>query len=204
MIQNPLVLISVETLGVLISTLEKELPGYWYSISQKKDNLTLSLGPSHYCLLDADRAWALTKEGDSGIIHSLSRSIPEDEILNRFKEDILSKIFTKREELLITKAPPFPPYQPGRRVHDKEARAKVRKRYAQLIRELPTLQENGVDIEEIYIGSCNISVDCSIRGKFANKPFDESFDIKDHDATMADAVQQALLTVKQAFLSQTT
>lgn len=122
--------------------------------------------------------------------------------MNRFKEDILSKIFAKREELLLTAKEPFPPYQPGRRVHDKEARAKVRKKYAQLIRELPILQENWIYVEEVYIGSCNVSADCSIRGKFKNKSFDESFDISGPNATMADAIKESLNGVIEAFVKQ--
>lgn len=204
MIKNPIVLISPEELGSLISVIEKELPGYWYSISQTKVNFTISVGPSLYCLLDADRAWCLTDEGDKGIICSMSlesmtltKTSPKD----FFNEQIMPLIRNARKSIQDNSTV-FPEYKRGRRIHDSNARQRVRKKYANLLREIPILRDNSIDLEEVYIGSCHTSADCSLRGVYLNKSFDYSADLSGEEDSMDRSIELALIDLKKDLLTE--
>jgi len=204
MIKNPITLMSVEDFGSLVSVIEKELPGYWYSISQKKQTITISVGPSLYCLLDADRAWSLTREGDSGIVCAMSlesMNISKMSPKDFFNEQIISLIREARKNIQNTTTV-FPEYQRGRRVHDSNARQRVRKKYTNLLRDLPDILTSDVDLEEVYIGSCHTSADCSLRGKYLNKKFDFSKDLFGEKDTMDQAIELALSELKKSFLTE--
>lgn len=201
---SPIVLMSADDIGTLIKSIEKELPGYWYSISQTKEGYTVSLGPTIHCLLDADRAWSLTEEGDKGIVAcasnkaiALSKMTPNE----FFYSETIPLIRDARKKLLES-LKEFPAYTSGRRIHDRDARQRVRKKYAALVREIPTLCKNFVDVEEIYIGSCHTSADCSIRGKYLNRPFDFSNDLTEESSTMDQSIEKCLIALKESFISE--
>jgi len=204
MIKNPIVLLPVEEIGSLVSLIEKELPGYWYSISQNKNGLTVSVGASLYCVLDTDRAWSLTTQGDKGLVCGISYDSMKTSGVSPkdfFNDQILKTIVESRTKMTETLTE-FPPYKTGRRIHDRDDRQKLRKKYSKLLRDLPSLIEHGVDIEEVYIGSCHTSADCSLRGVYGNRPFDISLDLCEDTGKMDRALEGALEDLKESLLSE--
>jgi len=53
----------------------------------------------------------------------------------------------------------------------------------------------------VYIGSCHLSADCSIRGTFLNKSFDISNDVLD-DGTIGKAIELCLSEMFETFLNE--
>lgn len=158
----------------IIKRIESQLPGYWYSVSQQKDKVTLSLGPSVYCLLDADRAWSLTKEGDKGAI--LDIPYEAEGFYEKIKEVLaafVEKVKGIRSEIEAAGGE-MPKYLERYRQQSKDDLESLKKVYGVFLRNVDIYRAHNLDIEELYLGSCQLTVDCSIRGTDAKR---EAFDI---------------------------
>lgn len=200
MIKNPINLLPANEVSDLITLIESLLTGYWYSISQTKTEVTLNVGPSLYCLLDTDRAWAMTSEGDSGIIIRVPRDkyFNYDAIVSKFTSDVIGRV-VKARQLMLEADTPLPAYVGRPRQHSSDDRKKFRKRYAQLVRNMEQYAVEDIDIGEVYMGSCYLSADMSLRGVYCNKPFDFSCDVKD-DGTLAVAFYSVLTELDTTLL----
>lgn len=184
--------LSASNFKYLVMTIEKTLPGYWYSVSQKKDNIRISLGASQYCLLDTDRLWSLSSDGDGGrIIDINTTNMLGDFDAVPYLEPTFTKIRGIRETLTQTHIGTIPPFLEPHRFQSKDDLHQLKKSYGEFLRNLDQFTQRGILIEELYLGSCQLSVDCSIRGRFTDgTPFDESNDYL--DGNIAEALRDTV------------
>lgn len=187
--------LSASNFKYLVMTIEKTLPGYWYSVSQKKDNIHVSLGASQYCLLDADRLWSLSSDGDGGrIINIDTTNMLDDFDAVPYLEPVFVEIRRIRETLTQTHIKPMPPFLEPHRCQSKDDLHKLKKSYGEFLRNLGQFTQRGILIEELYLGSCQLSVDCSIRGRLAaGTAFDECNDYL--DGNIAEALTDTIAGV---------
>ena len=184
-------LIDAKSMTYLVREIEDQFPGYWYSISQKETAIRISLGPSMNCILDLDRAWATLPTGDKGL-HTYFDPREEFDAEKAFSQ-MLSIITQAREDVLNAKVP-VPAYVSKPRKHSQDDLKRFRKRYNNLVVEgIPKIVSNGLIVHEVYIGSCTLSVDVSIRGnkQSDNKPFDTSVDLIE-DSILSQSIDLAL------------
>ena len=202
--------------------IERHLPGWWYSISQKAISdeavetilqVKISLGASSSCP-DAESLYlASTKEGDKGSFIDLSLdpgNISNDlYILNLFKESIRLIEEEKNSNIpdktdLFTENCFFSREQMAR-VHTHLEVGSFERSYRDLVTYLDEMvvsdntEDPNVSIEELYVGSCTLSVDTSIRGTLRGTIFDgtftEPFDIRNDltgNATLGDSIRTSL------------
>lgn len=191
--KNKIVFLSPDDLISLISRIEQHLPGYWYSLSLQKGNLRISVGPSKFCLLDVDRAWATTKEGDSGIICDipLNATYSIIALTTIYIENVEKKVSEIRKEMLDSGVQ-FPGYVGKFRFQDRDARRSLRRRYTEFLNDLPEFEKGSFSLKEFYIGSCQLSVDVSLRGIVGSKtPVDISVDLLG-DAKLVESLHMAV------------
>lgn len=199
MTKNGIELLNSKQLVSAITNIEKLLPGYWWSISQKKDNIRISAGPSSHCLLDVYRAFSKTKEGDTGFHHDIdttsgTKNISMSTNINMFVETIGAA----RDSLISTDST-MPPYLGPCRKQSKEELNIFKKVYTKFLLEIENIESNGFSLEEVYIGSCQLSVDTSLRGKKEKDlPVDISHDLL-HQAILADSFSDAFEELKHRF-----
>lgn len=177
-----------------ISWIEKVFPGYWYSVSQTPNNIRVSLGPSQYCLLDTDRLWAETRDGDNGrIIDITPQGDMEFFSLIPYLEPVLIEISNIRVSLIEKLTEKRPVFAGPHRKQSRDDLEKFKKRYARFLREFEDFKKLGLNVQELYVGSCQLSVDCSIRGIDRHgKGFDFSADLIE-DAILMEALDEAVI-----------
>lgn len=190
--------LSPEMIGTLIFQLETQLPGWWWSISQEKSSITVTRGPGKNSPYRADRELLDTEEGDRGFRdvllpfnHDLENQIPS--WINLVGAPL---IFDRRKY----PEDKFDTSYVFRHQNDGDL-GSLRDSYLSFLNEVHLIEGEGYLLEELYLGSCDLSVDCSIRGKRPNgQKFDVSVDFKG-DACLADSLSASVSELKADILT---
>lgn len=204
--KSGITLLAPKTMSNLIKTIESNLPGWWWSVSQKADKLRISVGPSQYCLLDIDREMATIKEKEEflfDLVLSESLAAVSDQVPEWFLAKKTEVINPEREEISQKKEKDFPGFVGTPRQQSRDDRHIFRKSYGKFLSEVPALEKDGdVAINEIYVGSCQLSVDVSIRGVGRDaKEFDISYDYQGK-AILADSFNDAVDQFKEEIVKE--
>ncbi len=184
----------------LIKLIEDRLPGWWWSISQSESLIRFSMGPAKDCPYLIDREFVKTPKGDHGFIFTYAfyslNNIPD--LIDYFQYNInlvleyrtaLRKFFP---DLDIEKQ--SSPY----RFQIEEDLAIFKAYYTKALNEFNKIEVRGYELKELYLGSCQLSVDCSIRGINDHlQDFDISYDL--NVGCLYDSLELAL----QDLISQT-
>jgi hypothetical protein len=177
-----------------IYQIERELSGWWYSLSQNSDGvIRLSLGPSQSCY-DSESRYLLSIRDGGYILPTNIESFRSvtSELLEELRAE-LNEIHERDDGELI-------PFMRLPRLHDTKNVPSLIVAYENITRAIQKINTSDPDnyqIDEILIGSCHESADVSIRGrKFLNEVecayFDISIDIHDDDGTIDKAINIAL------------
>ena len=190
-------------LGILVKTIESYAKGWWWSISQTPGSIRISLGPSSSAQDPRDVFFATTKEGDVGIIEDLvfDGSHNDLEILGwvgrivgqiAVIRDCIGKTNNLDDITVVEKYR----YQTSRQISILELAYKAFLNNVNLYESYDHL------FQEIYIGSCEVSVDCSLRGTRENgSEFDISLDLFDKDDGLHEAFNYAVLELQSDILT---
>lgn len=164
----------------LIKLIEDQLPGWWWSISQSEGLIRFSVGPAKDCPYLIDREFVKTPKGDHGFIFTYAfyslNNIPD--LIDYFQYNLnlvqehrtaLRKFFP---DLDIEK-------QPSKyRFQTQEDLDSFKLSYKKSLEEFSKVESRGYELKELYLGSCQLSVDCSIRGINDHlQDFDISYDL---------------------------
>jgi hypothetical protein len=208
-------LLSSNTLNALITTIEKGLPGFWWSISQKPGTVTISGAPTPECPSAADVLYAFSDAGGSTtivtpIIHFSNDQEATvlqwaDHFVTYFKpqRDAFAVVFDQKtqernaavakaaEENTPTEIPPVVVLQPSYRSQSEADMTALMSAYSDFLSHIGTYEEAGYALGELYLGSCTLSTDCSIRGlRSDGTEFDFSVDLQGN-GPLADSVHEA-------------
>lgn len=198
--KNGIHLLGENAIGFIIQILERNHPGWWYSVSQKADGTTLSLGPHPDCRSTKDRLLSVSDIYNRGFIQS-NPNIPAYSGLdtNQYRwfdaayGAILDNIKAAYDTLVYNgDTTTIPNRSSSHRIHTSEDRGDVVEAYWGLKKTLITFEDAGYCVDELYLGSCGLSADVSLRGiDQKGVPFDLSHDIKDQ-GKIADALWTVL------------
>jgi hypothetical protein len=194
-----------DTLILTIQRLEQNLPGWWWSISQRPTSLTISVGPTKHSPLVTDVALANTKFGDAGFINEYYH---KNECSERFFLSWLSKLFDifelHRSVMTICEDLTVLSGGPQRRFQSHDDLTDLKARYAEFLVEVSAIEQKGWVLSEVYLGSCELSVDCSLRGHkdhvaedAENYLFDHTCDIQEKDCNISQSLSEALEYLKE-------
>lgn len=194
---SPIALIQV------ISKIETSLPGWWWSISQQKDNwIGFNCGPGQNCPNSFDTEYSKTKAGDQGFV--LGMFLMQEESDTKFTDwldrkiqeiNIKTQAFIKSQDH-ISLSQPSVIYR-KQNLNDLE---QLKSGYTNFLKEVNLFEDNSHILKELYLGSCDLSVDCSIRGKITDgDEFDISIDYL--TGSIADSLQDATSELKNNILT---
>jgi hypothetical protein len=197
---SPIELLSVDTLIHTISQIEMICPGWWYTVSQQDDEIWVNVGPGRQCPREEDNKYALTKHGDQGslLIFDKTGGIDDDDFRQTLNTFLLSFNSNRGLEPGVIHLVPREnvPFR-FQSVDDLKA---LQANYEGLLRGITLLHQRGHHVGEVYLGSCDLSADCSLRGKRVDdSEFDVSFDLK--DGTIAEALSWSFNELKNDALT---
>lgn len=188
--------LSPTVLTEAIVKIETSLPGWWWSLSQQHKKITFSAGPGQNCPDPREVLFSKTREGDRGFINNLNylKYIPDAEFLVWIDDMIL---FIKGNVLEYTNTldKPFNNIQSDKvwyRNQPKDALLNLESVYSTFLKTLnvAVAMNTGYVLQEMYVGSCDLSADCSLRGlRKDESEFDVSIDLFDRDASIADSLR---------------
>lgn len=189
-----------ELTGV-ISRVEQNFPGWWYSIYQHSHNVEIHLAPTPNCMLDTDRAWAETKEGDA------TKKIVVSYVAEGFYENIKEEIANFCEKVKAVRRGfeegnrPMPPYAGRHRRQEKSDLEHLQKTYRTFLSNVPIYQQLGYCFREFHVGSCQLTVDCTLRGETQKgAPFEYLVDIK--EGIIADSLVEVMEDLRETLAEQ--
>ena len=182
----------------IIRDIEATYRGWIWSLSWRCNELTITLIPAHNSVLEIDRLIADTERGDKGFIFSFRIESPDDAYLGQtFIKSINNVIvhvrqfyriqfnLDKIEKPHLYKELPSPRRQTDDDLH------KFYFSYEKLVESVKSVAGTHVCVEQLYLGSCDLSVDCSLRGTSSwDERFDISSDIK--DGILADSINDVV------------
>lgn len=195
--KDGIVLLDEKALTTLVKGIEANFTGWSYSISQTKEGTKIWMSPDKYhAMLDTDRAFGTTKVGDTGLFTNIP--LHADEAVVQTTLECIKEVVgehrssTERDKLTAPNMVSLP------RRQDRDARHAFRKTYKWFLRAVPDFESNGVILREVYVGSCQLSVDVSLRGKVAHsgEPFDISYDFQD-DACLYESLEYAMKDIRE-------
>jgi hypothetical protein len=198
-------LLSPQALIDCVTMIEKGYPGWWWSLSQRRDLIFVNMGPGRNCPLKADVAWAMTREGDTGSSYSHDVKpgvVDEADLIENIDTFTISFNSVDRLEEIRANGGRIIETLPLAYRKQSEADLTILKRiYENFLADVKSVEARGHQIEEIYIGSCDSSADCSIRGKRVDdSEFDISFDLTG-EGTIAEALSWAAGELKNDVLT---
>lgn len=179
-------LLDPQILVDLVRVIEKDIPGYWYSIYQRKyedeDEIVICGGPTLACPSQFDRDWAMTRSGDKGF--EIKFGTDQNDLVSATREkielvlhDAGSDITEPGGESSCQK------YQP--RVQSEEDLFELGKNYNKIRHILEKASLAGFELEEYHIGSCHTSADSTIRGRLNGVELTEMVDLIDGNIASA-------------------
>lgn len=187
--QTGLRFLSPSLLIFCIEHIENRFPGWWWSISQQVGKVTISIAPTRACPTIEDVAISKTKKGDSGCIRVFSYGDKTDNnvvVFGNWFSGALAWVDAYRNQLLHEVREEHPEF-----LNDITLAATRRKQvpmdlkilqseYERFLSNVSGIEQyGGHRIENIYLGSCELSVDCSLRGKRKDgSEFDISMDFQ--------------------------
>jgi hypothetical protein len=196
---NSIALLSADTLIRAVSLIETKLAGWWWSLSQESGRITLSAGAGRNCPNPVDVALSRTREGDAGVIESICFTQGDrEELVIEFIEAYIMKMDAHRESIKSNSPELIP--EPNENWYRKQYSSELidlRNRYYIFLTSIPVIESLSIHrLNEFYIGSCDLSADCSIRGTIGeNEKFDFSVDLAGQDISIADSVELALFSM---------
>lgn len=197
-------LITPDTLIKAVKVIEDKLPGWWWSISQKRRRIYVSFGPGKNCPNPLDVAWSKTKLGDGGIISSFYIAETQDESLfltwlnERIAEVEPHRAHMRRDN------PDLPDLNPQAvyRHQDNKALVELKDWYQAFIKEVPFIEREKHIFHEVYLGSCDFSTDCSLRGhRDDGSEFDITVDLTGVHDTIAQSIEWSLSELKNDIIT---
>ena len=197
-------LLTSSTLVEMIKRIENYCPGWWWSVSQSPGNITLSLGPSRNSPTAVDVAFSRTRDGDAGLINSFCFETGDSEseflvgIIQVFRQiDYYRRLISEKglDPSLVQENSYY-------RKQSVEDLISLKNIYDVFLKEVPLLESRQHCLKEVYLGSCDLSVDCSLRGmKLDKTPFDISIDLKGIDSILANSLEISLVELKNEILT---
>lgn len=182
----------------IVKNVEEKFTGWWWSISQKKIYISLTLGPGRNCPEAKDIVFAKTRRGDTGLSYLFHYENGKDttdllkELPGVFDLIIETRDSTPPEDLDDASAP-VTSTAPHLRRQSEKALTALKEQYTSFLESIPEFEKNGRIFGEVYLGSCDFSVDCSLRGTRSDgKLFDISVDFTGEDPVIADSLQTAM------------
>jgi hypothetical protein len=173
------------------------------------------MGPGRKGPHAKDLEYALTTEGDLGSSVTIIRDA-EKLASDRARDgsldievDVRSKIISHIKSFNEVRGFPHDHYptikQPEEKLYRRQSLRQLEDlsdTYKKLIEvELPIFEKHGYNVEEIYIGSCDLSADCSLRGHTTNgKEFDIAVDLQE-DGTISEAMGYCISELANAILT---
>lgn len=189
----------------LFSVFETQLPGWWYSLSQTSEEITVSFGPSLSSPDGFSRSLACSELGDKGFIYKfLTHQVPVcnyDQNLVEIIQETLLKIYKGGGEgyLKIPDMKDPPPRSLKAREHSEGDLKALGMVYREFRDNFAQYEEKLISVHEVYLGSCHHSADCSLRGvDLYGQPFDISHDYID-EAKMGHALLKAIEELHETF-----
>lgn len=178
-----------------IIKIEVNLPGWWWSLSQKKDKVTISMAPAENCPNQQDVIFSKTKEGDAGFINTFNlsdHSYSEDKFLlwlDGIVKAIRSFEFLKIDSALKS----IDSNKTWYRTQSAQNLLNLKEAYSAFLQKLEVFEKKDHILKEIYLGSCDLSADCSLRGNRSDgTEFDISIDLHGHDESISDSLKDCV------------
>lgn len=164
--KSNIIFLPANELIFLISSIEDQFPGWWWSISQSENLIRFSMGPARECPYLIDREFVKTPKGDNGFIfnyyfHHLN-NLPD--LIDYFQYNLnlaneyrtsLRKFFPNLD--IEKQSSPY-------RFQSQIDLNILKFSYKNTLENFKAVELQGYEIKELYLGSCQLSVDCSIRG----------------------------------------
>lgn len=204
--RNSLYLLNPSVLVKAVEMIEKDHPGWWWSLSQKKNRISLSMGPGRNGPREKDLKLALTKEGDTGFhygIYFCSHQMEEDFLI--WLNTVFLSIAPLRTKASF--ACPHPTQelaarQPWYRHQDSNKLKYLSDQYENLLSDVAFIESKDYRFTEVYIGACDTSSDCSLRGtRHDGSDFDITVDVSDKDTGIDHSVYWSLIELKDDILT---
>lgn len=197
-------LLTPDTLINAVKTIENKLPGWWWSISQKRRRIYVSFGPGQNCPNPLDVAWSKTRLGDAGIVSSfyLAETQDEKEFLD-WLNDRIAEVEPHRAHMRRDN-PDLPDLNPQAVYRSQNARALIELRdwYQSLMKEIPFIEKEKHIFDNVYVGSCDLSADCSLRGRRDDgSEFDISVDLIGKEDTIAQSIEWSINELKNDIIT---
>lgn len=189
--------LSPAVLTEAIVKIETSLPGWWWSLSQQHKTITFSAGPGQNCPDPREVLFSRTRAGDRGFVNNLNylKYIPGADFLV-WIDDMLLFIKSNVLEYTNTLDKLFDNVQSDKvwyRNQPKDALFDLKNAYATFLEKLDIFEKKGHILKEVYLGSCDLSTDCSLRGtREDGTEFDISIDLRGGDVTIADSLKDCV------------
>jgi hypothetical protein len=195
-------LIHYNTFLNIMGAIEQQLPGWWYSVSQKKNKIRLSLGPDTCC--PDPRSRYLLSLKDDGYIFDIPFD-NNDDILLETVYTHLRYVIKIKDECTNDKSGYIVSLDSSPRIHSKGHIVPFIDSYSKLSDLIKQLSDDALHdkyhVKEVYIGSCFRSTDCSLRGIAPDgEEFDISVDLPLEQNTISQSVLYAQSTLSFAYI----
>jgi hypothetical protein len=197
--KREITLLSAPTLVKAIKNLEHCVPGWWWSISQMRKRIRVTVAPQRSAPDAKHVALAKTKLGDEGFHYSDHFAAPEQE--ESFLEFIamICRMSKEHSDHLVPSEDDIAQVdlKVSFRRQSEDDLKRLEDSYTKFLKEVATIEEGGNELREVYLGSCDLSIDCSLRGLRDDvSEFDISVDLID-DAILAESLDEAVIEIKQ-------
>jgi hypothetical protein len=199
-------LLNPATLTAAVKKIEEDHPGWWWSLSQRPGKISLSLGPGRNGPSLNDLKLAFTHQGDSGFHYDVhvNPHQQEEELLIWLSTVSLS-IKQSRNNAVFQTGDPFDHLVVSGEWYRKQSDWDLdflNQQYSLFLSDLPMIEDKGHLLSEIYLGACDTTADCSLRGTRADhSSFDVSVDIADRDKGIGDSLHWSLIELKDDILT---
>lgn len=187
-----------------VRKIEEYLPGWWWSLSQMTGKITLTTGPSQNSPDLRDLAFSKTRKGDEGLINLTCHSSHDsetsflswlDQTLAICTEHRHTVEFESLSKDVSTQSSLY-------RKQSTEDLDTLLTSYSAFLAKVELFENNKRLLDEIYLGSCDLSVDCSLRGKRANgQKFDVSVDLTGADANLSESLDWSVVELYSDILT---
>lgn len=183
-------LLNEKDLVAFCKSVEKLIAGWWWSLSQTVNGISFSAGPGNSCPNLIDNGLLLTEQGDSGLhLYTTYNGSLERDQLSTFFNYIKDNVENLRAEYVKAGGKEHPPVNNHFRQQSDSQWRELEIFYQHFISLVPRI-EMLYTIRDIYLGSCDLSVDCSIRGlRDDGSEFDVSVDLMDADASIGESLE---------------
>ena len=192
------------TLFNIIKKIEAYCPGWWWSLSQKLNCVTISLGPSKHCPHVYDVAFSDTRLGDRGLVNSFHfQALHQEPEVLRWVDHLFTTIDHHRNGIKES-VNDFSNIEMKShyRKQSHSALNDLSTQYINFQKMLSLLKVRNYTLHELYLGSCELSVDCSLRGLSPNgSEFDISMDLHGYENTIADSLRWSIIELTNEILT---